>query len=74
YRVITGTGTTVMPPPGNPRLGETDVALVRDWIASGATKFPEDVAPPAADPAIKEPGLDAAGLLSSLRLVEPRPD
>jgi serine/threonine-protein kinase len=56
YRVITGTGTTVMPPPGNPRLGETDVALVRDWIASGATKFPEDVAPPAADPAIKDAG------------------
>jgi mono/diheme cytochrome c family protein len=56
FRVITGTGTTIMPPPGNPRLGESDVTLVRVWIASGAPKFPEDVTPPPADPAIKDAG------------------
>jgi mono/diheme cytochrome c family protein len=56
YRVITGTGTIVMPPPGNPRLGETDVALVRDWISAGAPKFPDDVTPPPADPAVKNAG------------------
>jgi mono/diheme cytochrome c family protein len=56
YRLITGTGGTVMPPPGNPPLNDTDVALVRDWIAAGAPKFPEDVTPPPADPGVKNAG------------------
>ena len=56
FRVITGAGATVMPPPGNPGLDETDIALVRDWIAAGAPPFPEDVTPPPADLAIKDAG------------------
>lgn len=57
FRVITATGSTVMPPSGNPRLAESDIETVRAWIVAGAPPFPTDVESPReanVDPGLKE--------------------
>jgi mono/diheme cytochrome c family protein len=43
YQLITASDDSVMPPAGQPRLGQADIDLVRQWIVAGAPPFPADV-------------------------------
>lgn len=58
YRVISALDQTVMPPQGRPRLGESDLILIRDWIAAGAAPFPEDLVASPIAPVVKDAGAD----------------
>ncbi len=47
YQKITADDDSVMPPEGEPRLSQEEIAAVRSWIAGGAPAFPDDAAAPA---------------------------
>jgi len=58
YRLVTSRDQAVMPPPGNPRLSDVDIALIRDWITNGATRFPEELAVMPADLIVDNAGTE----------------
>ncbi len=47
FQRITADDDSVMPPEGEPRLSQEEVAAVRAWIVAGAPAFPKDAAAPA---------------------------
>lgn len=46
YQLITADDGSNMPPEGQPRLSEDEVATIRKWIVAGAPPFPDDAVAP----------------------------
>jgi serine/threonine-protein kinase len=55
FKLMTGKGDNVMPPPAKPRLDVDKIVRVVEWIAAGAPKWGEDKGPVAgADPFFRD--------------------
>jgi serine/threonine-protein kinase len=56
FQLVIATDDTVMPPPGQPRLRQDEIDLVRLWISDGAPAFPSDVRIPVKEKTEPAPG------------------